>query len=170
MHVLVATDGTLDAKKAATIAATLTHGSGHVTVLSVVEVPRQMLAEMRHAAVDPAERAADELEPEYRRTQATDRPATHWIGDDAAVALYVNRVVAMRTADLVAELEAAGVEHSVVGVEGENAARSVLEAAAWHQPDVLCIGTHGTGRFEGLLGSLSTKVTRLATCSVLLIR
>lgn len=170
MHVLIATDGSLDAKKASTIAANLTHGGGHVTVFSVVEVPRQMLDELRHAAADVAGTAAGELEPEYRRAQAIDEPVTRWDGDDAVVSRYVNRVVATRTADLGAELEAAGVKYSVVGAEGESAARSVLEAAAAYQPDVLCLGTHGSGRFEGLLGSLSTKVARLAPCSVLLVR
>lgn len=170
MHVMVATDGNLDIQKVSAIAAALTRDSGHVTVFSVVEVPRQMLHEMRQAAVDATGAAAGELEPEYRRTQATDDPVTRWDGDDAVISRYVNRVVATRTADLSAELEAAGVEYTVVGVEGENAARSVLEAVANYQPDLLCLGTHGMGRFEGMLGSLSTKIARLAPCSVLLVR
>jgi nucleotide-binding universal stress UspA family protein len=165
---MVATDGSLDAKKTAMIAANLTHGGGSVTVLAVVEVPRQMLNDMRRASA--ASSATQPIDPEYRRTQAPDAPATRWVGDDAVVSRYVNDVVESRTSDLVAELEAAGVEHTVLGVEGENAARSVLDAATQHQPDVLCLGTHGMGRFEGLLGSLSTKVARMAPCSVLLIR
>ena len=92
------------------------------------------------------------------------------MGDDAVVAQYVNSKVEGRIAELAAALEAAGVEHTVVGEEGESAARSVLEAAKTHSVDVLCIGTHGLGRFEGLLGSLSTKVARLAPCSVVLVR
>ncbi|MFA9566377.1 MAG: universal stress protein [Acidimicrobiales bacterium] len=32
------------------------------------------------------------------------------------------------------------------------------------------MGTHGLGRFEGLLGSISTKLARRAGCSVLLVR
>ena len=62
----------------------------------------------------------------------------------------------------------AGVE--VVGVESESAARGVLNAITAQAPDIVCIGTHGMGRFEGLLGSLSTKIARLAPCPVLLIR
>ena len=57
-----------------------------------------------------------------------------------------------------------------VGIEGENASRSVLEAVNDHAPDVLCVGTRGLGLFEGLLGSVSTKLARLAPCSVLLLR
>ena len=52
MHVMVATDGSLDAKKAAAFAANLTGDDGRVTVLTVVEVPRQMLDDMRRASAD----------------------------------------------------------------------------------------------------------------------
>lgn len=167
MHVMIATDGSLDARKMTAFAAKLASG-GRVTIVTIVEVPRQMLSDMRRAATAAA--APAPVEPEYRRTQAPDAPVTHWVGDDAVVSRYVDDVVSTRTAELVAELEAAGVEHTVVGVEGENAARSVLESAKQHQPDVLCLGTHGVGRFEGLLGSLSTKVARMAACPVLLVR
>ena len=95
---------------------------------------------------------------------------THASEDDAIVERYVGRKVKERTADLAAALEAAGVEYSIVGEEGESAARSVLQAVKTHEADVVCIGTHGLGRFEGLLGSLSTKVARLAPCPVVLVR
>lgn len=169
MHVMVATDGSLDAKKTAELAGKLAADGGRVTVYTVVEVPRSLLQEMSSAA-DTADSKARELGAEHRTTQAKDGPVSHWAGDDAVVAQYVNGKVKAHTAELAAALEAAGVEHTVVGEEGESAARSVLEAAKTHSVDVLCIGTHGLGRFEGLLGSLSTKVARLAPCSVVLVR
>jgi len=170
MHVMVATDGKLDAEKAADIAGRLAGSGGQVTVFTVVEVPRQMLDEMRAATGNSAEESARDLEVEYRRDRADDGPPTRWIGDDVVVARYVSRCVADRTTALAAALDAAGVAHTVVGEEGENAARSVLDATKNRDVDVLCIGTHGLGRFEGLLGSLSTKVARLAPCSVVLVR
>ncbi len=170
MHVIVATVGSLDTKKAADLAAKLAGGAGRVTVFTVVEVPRGMLDEMRAATDTSADDKARELSVEYRTSQARDVPVTQWVGDDAVVARYVSDKVEARTAELAAELEAAGVEHTVVGVEGENAARSVLEAVETHGADVLCVGTHGLGRFEGFLGSLSSKVARHASCSVVLIR
>jgi nucleotide-binding universal stress UspA family protein len=166
MDVVVATDGSLDADQAADVAARLAGDDGRVTVVTVVEVPRQLLNELRRAAV-PGPDAAD---VEYRRTQADDPPAGSWLGDDAFVETHVRRVVATRTDELVAALTARGVDADVVGVEGENAPRSVLDLVAERSPDVLCVGTRGLGVFEGLLGSLSTKVARLAPCSVLLIR
>lgn len=166
MHVLVATDGSLDAAKASALVAPLAGDTGRVTVLTVVEVPRQLLAELRSEAESrpvpsaPADRGGDRVGDSV----------TTWIGDDAFVDNYVRRVVSTRTADLVAAFEAASATVDVVGVEGENASRSILDAVAEHEPDVLCVGSHGTGRFEGLLGSSSTKLARLAPCSVLVIR
>jgi nucleotide-binding universal stress UspA family protein len=169
MHVMVATDGSVDAKKAAAIASTLA-GEGQVTVYTVVEVSRQMLNDMRASVADASDDKAREISVEYRTTQAGDAPISRWVGDDVVVSNYVNGKVSERTSELAAELEAAGVNFTVVGEEGENAARAVLEAASNLDVDVLCIGTRGLGRFDGLLGSLATKVARRASCSVVLVR
>ncbi len=168
MHVMVATDGSLDAELTAVVASRLAGAAGRVTVCTVVEVPRQILNDLRAAAApdpDPAD-----VDVAYRRSQAGDATPGSWVGDDAFVENYVSRVVATRTSELVAELQATGVKVEVLGIEGESASRSVLDAVTEHAPDVLCIGTRGAGLFEGLLGSLSTKLTRLAPCSVLLLR
>ncbi len=170
MHVMIATDGSLDAQKASKMAAALTHGGGRVTVFTAVEVPREVLDDMRLAAAEASGAAARRIDPEYLPQEAADDPIVHWFGDDAAVSRYVESAVVGRTAELAEELDNSGVEHTVVGLEGEDAARSVLEAVAERQVDVLCIGTHGLGRFEGLLGSTSTKLARLAPCSVMLVR
>ena len=167
---MVATDGSLDAARTASVAARLAGRDGRVTVLTVVEVPRQILNELRGAAAPDLTPAEIDVDVAYRHTQASDAPAGSWIGDDAFVANYVKRVVTTRTTELVAELEALGSQVEVLGIEGENASRSVLDAVNDRSPDVLCVGTLGNGLFEGLLGSLSTKLARLAPCSVLLIR
>lgn len=168
MHVMVATDGSLDAAASAKMAARLAGSTGRVTVFTAVEVPRQILTEMRDAVSQGGAEPGSVVE--FRRTQADDAPVGSWIGDDAFVANYVKRLVATRTGDLVTALEATGVSVEVVGVESESPARSVLDAVKGQAPDIVCIGTHGMGRFEGLLGSLSTKIARLAPCPVLLIR
>jgi nucleotide-binding universal stress UspA family protein len=167
MHVLIATDGSLDPTRTATAAARLAGDDGRITVLSVVEVPRALLEELRRDAADGAISARD---PEYQWEQAADAPPTRWVGDDAFVDRYVRNQVRLRTADLVVALDDCGAEHQVVGIEGENAARSVLEWIGDNPTDFLLIGTHGLGRFEGVLGSTSTKLARLAPCSVVLVR
>jgi nucleotide-binding universal stress UspA family protein len=167
MHVLIATDGSLEPTRTALTAARLAGDEGRITVLSVVEVPRALLEEMRRdatGAVNPA------LEPEYQWEQAGDAPPTRWVGDDAFVERYVKNQVLLRTADLVTALDGFDADYEVVGIEGENAARSVLDWVNDNAADFLLIGTHGLGRFEGVLGSTSTKLARLAPCSVVLVR
>ena len=170
MHVMVATDGSIDVTKTSAIAGRLAADGGRVTVFTVVEVPRQMLSDMRSALDETAEDTARKLDVEYRKDPAGDPSVTRWVGDDVIVDRYVGQKVKERTAELTAALEAAGVEFTVVGEEGESAARSVLQAVKTYEADIVCIGTHGLGRFEGLLGSLSTKVARLAACPVVLVR
>jgi len=167
MHVVVATDGSLDPTHTATTATRLAGADGRITVLSVVEVPRALLDDMRRSSTQVAKPAED---PEYRSGPAGDEPATHWVGDDAFVDHYVRSQVQARTADLVAALAAIDAPYEMVGVEGENAARSVLDHLAANSADFLMIGTHGLGRFDGMLGSTSTKLARRAPCSVILVR
>jgi nucleotide-binding universal stress UspA family protein len=126
MHVIVATDGSLEATKTAKIAASLAGGDGQVTVLSVVEVPREMLNAMRRAAADSSGPTNASVDPEFRRTQASDTPPTRWVGDDVVVKRYVDNTVSSRTSELAAALESLGVDFSVLGIEGESAARSIL--------------------------------------------
>lgn len=167
MHVVVATDGSLDPTLTATTATRLAGHDGRITVLSVVEVPRALLDEMRRSSTQLANPAED---PEYRSAPAGDQPATHWVGDDAFVDNYVRGQVQSRTSDLVAALSAIDAPYELVGIEGENAARSILDHLEADSVDFLMIGTHGLGRFDGMLGSTSTKLARRATCSVILVR
>ena len=164
---MIATDGSLDPERTTSAAAGLAGDDGRITVLSVVEVPRAMLADMRRAVVDGDDPGRD---VEFRSAREDHYPVTHWVGDDAVVERYVHDQVESRTTELVAALDRAGLAHELVGIEGENAARSVLERVVSDEVDYLLIGTHGLGRFEGLLGSTSTKLARRAPCSVVLVR
>ncbi len=169
MHVMIATDGSLDPERVTALASRLAADGGRVSVFTVVEVPRRLLADMHAAASEPDERL-QEVTTEYRSTQAEDRPPTQWIGDDNVVARYVSSKVADAVGPLKAALTEAGLEHEVIGQEGEDATSAILAAVGEHAVDILCIGPRGLGRFEGLLGSTSTKLARRAPCSVVLIR
>jgi nucleotide-binding universal stress UspA family protein len=169
MHVMIATDGTLDPERTTALASRLASDGGRVTVLTVVEVPRRLLADMHAAAVEP-EGKFRVVTTEYRSAQADDRPPARLIDDDKVVARYVAGKVADAIAPLAAALTGAGVQHEVIGEEAEDVARAILAAVDERAVDILCIGTRGLGRFEGLLGSISTKLARRASCSVLLVR
>ncbi|MDH3754175.1 MAG: universal stress protein [Acidimicrobiia bacterium] len=164
---MVATDGSLDVERTAMIAGRLAGDTGRVTVFTVVEVPRKLLADMRGQPVDKLQ----EVSIEYRRGPAvTDPTPTSWIGDDEFIERYVARVVETRTAGFAEALSASGVDYDLVGEEGENAAKAIIDSISVRAVDILCVGTHGGGLFEGLLGSTSTKLARRAECSVLLVR
>ena len=65
------------------------------------------------------------------------------------------------------EIDAAVLEDLLEGPEAE----AILSAAQAHEVDLIVMGTRGRGAIEGLLfGSVSRKVTHLASCPVLLIR
>ena len=167
MHVLIATDGSLEPTRTATTAARLAGDDGRITVMSVVEVPRALLEALRR---DGTSGTNQTLDPEYQLEQAGDSPPTRWVGDDAFVDRYVKNQVLERTTELVTALDGSGADYEVVGIEGENAAKSVRDWIDANATDFLLIGTHGLGRFEGLLGSTSTKLARHAPCTVVLVR
>jgi nucleotide-binding universal stress UspA family protein len=71
---------------------------------------------------------------------------------------------------LLETLTAAGISGESESLEGENAAATILNEIRSRDFDVVVIGSHGQGRFEGLLGSTGTKIARLSPVPVLLMR
>ena len=168
MHVLIATDGNLDAARCAALACRLAGTDGAITVFTAVEIPRTLLSRLR-AGFDEAQLLI--LDRENVEVRATDsREHSGWPGDDAVIARYLTDKGEEATAPLIAALNECGVEPEVDVRESENPAATILDAIREAQPDVVCIGSHGSGRFEGLLGGTGTKITRLAPCPVLLVR
>lgn len=170
MHVLIATDGTLDASRAAGFASALAGADGSVTVLTMVEINRNLLRDLRglfgERVVDATHQDAEYvgLQPDAGSAVGAD-----WPGDDEMLNRYLEDQKATRTDDLVAALEAAGVRPEVIVREGE-AAAGIVAAASDLGADVVCVGSHGKGLFEGLLGSISTKLARRSPAPVLIIR
>lgn len=169
MHVLVATDGELDAQKGADFAVRLAGQGGKVTVLTAVEIPRSLIGELRSAYGSRDEiLMLDRETVDVRPTGSVE--GSGWPGDDAMLDRYIHDVTEERTAPLVAALKEAGVDPEVAGVEAETAAPTIIAEATSRGADVICVGSHGKGRFEGFLGSVSQRVSRLAPCPVLVIR
>lgn len=169
MHILVATDGSLDMAKALPLIGRLAGSDGKVTVLSVVEIPRRMLAELRGVYGDRPASTVD-ADGEYVGMATDAIKSAGWPGDDAMVERYLSDKRDEIVQPLVSQLTDAGIAATGAISEGENAASVVLDAIKEHEADVVCLGSHGSGRFEGLLGSTGTKVTRHSPCPVLVIR
>lgn len=170
MHVLVATDGEIETEAAADFAATLAGTDGRVTVLTVIEVPRAFLQDMRsHFGGDGVPSVVADYT--YVETpKAQQEGPTGWPGDDALIERYLSDKLKQNTAPLVRALEERGVEAEARVVESENVASTIIEQLVVIDAEVVVIGSHGQGLFQGLLGSTGTKIVRRSPRPVLLIR
>ena len=70
---------------------------------------------------------------------------------------------------MVAALDGIGIKADVHVREGD-AASGIIAAATELKADVVCVGSHGRGVFEGFLGATSTKLARRCPTPVLIIR
>lgn len=170
MHVLIATDGTLDAGRAAAFATALAGADGSITVLTLVEINRNLLRDLRGLFGERVVDATDQ-DAEYVGMQAnTGEPiGADWPGDDEMLTRYLEDQKVSRTQGLVDALEDAGANPAVEVREGP-AAAGIIDAIDELAADVVCVGARGKGVFKGLLGSTSTRLVRHAPASVLIIR
>ena len=172
MHVLVATDGSLDGARTAEYAAPLAGEGGRVTVLTVVEINRNMLRDLRALYGERSVKPADQ-DAEYVGLQpsASSGVSADWPGDDQMIGRYLDDQATARTAPLVEALEAAGLSNvETLAREGEDPAAVIVETAEQLEADVIVVRATGKGAFEALLGSTGTKLARRAPCPVLIIR
>jgi len=170
VHVLVATDGQLDATATANFAARLAGPDGRVTVLTVVEVPRAFLHDMRidWGAPQGTGRLVDDA---YVATPAVPQEAPRgWPGDDALIDRYLNDKKDLYTSPIVDILRNTDIHTRARVVESENVSLTIINQCAELGADVVVIGSHGRGLVQGLLGSNGTKIVRRSPIPVLLIR
>ena len=169
MHVLVATDGQLDPAAVAKFAGPLAGDGGSVTVLTVIEVPRAMLSDLQNHFNDQRPRKL--LRTDIETVTATEPldPPRSWPGDDAIIEQYLGNKEQEICTPLLEALHGSGIPADSKVVEGK-AANGILDTADELEVDVIVVGSHGAGLFEGLLGSTGTKVIRLAKRPVLLLR
>ena len=170
MHVLIATDGSLDTSQAARFASELAGADGAVTVLTMVELNRNLLRDLRglfgERFVEPTQQDAEyvSLKPDAGEAVGAD-----WPGDDAMLTRYLEDQKVERTHELMAALDGVGMKANVQVREGE-AASGIISAATELGVDVVCVGSHGKGLFDGFLGSTSTKLARRCPTPILIIR
>jgi nucleotide-binding universal stress UspA family protein len=170
MQIIIATDGNLNPKKAAELAGRLSGEGDTVTLASVIEVPRTLWTELRSFYRTPPPQAVIDEDHEHVGQPTGGTLSPQWPGDDAMIARYVDDQVEKRIGPVRRAIEASGITPVVVTREGDSAAAEILALVGELDADVLVIGTHGRGRFEGLLGSTGTKLARLAPCTVMLVR
>ena len=172
MHVLVATDGTLDTDKAALFATSLAGSDGSTTVATIVRIPRRLVQELRDKWGGHVATTAD-ADAEYVGAPQFDSGSTvprSWPGDDAVIDQYLgNKRVENARPVVLAIREVGGKAESIVR-EGDDAEDEILALCKELKADVILIGSHGHGAFTGLLGSTGAKLVRRASVPVLVIR
>ena len=170
MQIIIATDGHLNPETTADLAGRLYEEGDVVTVVTVIEVPRTLLTELRSFYRTPPPQAQIDEDREYVGQPTGGTLSSQWPGDDAMIARYVTDQRNKRTNPVKVALESKGITPVVVVEESDSPSSALLRMVEELKADLLIIGTHGRGRFEGLLGSTGTKLARLAPCSVILIR
>ncbi len=166
----MATDGSLESEEAASFAASLAHKEGKVTVLTVVEIPRRMLQELRDVMGEQHQTGVIEG-GEWVDTPAVPPQAPrNWPGDDAVINRYLEDKRFQVTDPIVSTVTGRGIAAEGLVVEGEKPTETILEHVDALGADVLVIGSHGQGAFSGLLGSVGTKLVRGSPKPVLLLK
>ena len=184
MHVLVASDGQLPLDTATELIARIHEPGDTVTVLSAINHPREFLGDYAAiAGVEDVARIAHEAGPGMLNVASGAKAAERLSGSGAKrrrdpgsapahpLHDYFVKTTESRLGPLVDRLAVRGIEATAAWVPTENqTARTILEYAALHEAELLVIGSHGRGRFEGALGSTSTKLMRRAPMPVVVIR
>lgn len=170
MHVLVATDGSSSIDEMAKFAYALAGPDGTTTVATVVPVPRQLVAQLREQWGEPAPVSVDTDAEYVGAPEVAGAMAKSWPGDDAVVDQYLrNKRVEVCNPVREAIREFGGSAESKVS-EGTDIASEIMVIAGSIDADVIVIGSHGHGAFQGLLGSTGAKLVRRAKRPVLVLR
>ncbi len=177
MNILVATNGTLN-PTTATDAVVRLHDEGDtVVVYTAINYPAEFLKRLGESGVkeasDIALAAGHQLGSGDRAAERLAHKREHQDGApiDSRVAGVLEATASDLTDPIVAALAAKGVSATSAWSTTENrTAKSIMAYAKQHNSDVIVIGSHGRGRFEGLLGSTGTKLVRLASASVFVLR
>lgn len=177
MQILVATDGELDPQKVTDAVARWYEEGDSVLVFTAVNVPTEFLLRLGDSGVKAAssialeagqgftagDRAAERLAQAHPVQQAPPR--------DSPVARAMASTATARTKPIVEALRGRGIQAKSTWATTENkTARSILTAVRQHDVELVIIGSHGHGRYEGMLGSTGTKVVRQSPVSVFVIR
>jgi nucleotide-binding universal stress UspA family protein len=124
-----------------------------------IELATQFKAELSivHAYEDPA-------------AYVTPMPMSGYVGPGAELLLELRKQLEVRLEEWKGQVAKAGVPVRSELLEG-TPYRVVLDWAKEWGADLIVIGTHGhTGLAHALLGSVTERVVRMATCPVLTIR
>ncbi len=177
VHIFIATDGSLNTEKTVELLNRLYEPDDMVTIFTAIEFPRSFLrdyaassgaadigaiADAAGSQLASGSKAAEHLMATPERPADPRQKETH---------SYFEAVAEKRCGPLKSALGDRGIAASVLWATTENqTARTIIADADLKKADILVLGSHGHGSFEGPLGSTVTKLVRRSKKPVLLIR
>lgn len=174
MHILVATDGVLDPERAADKVARLYREGDTVEVFTAINVPTDFLRGLGDSGIESASRIALEAAQglgDRAAEQLAEKSGHQTLHGDSPVLKALASTAKERTKPVVDALAAVDVPANSTWATSDNrTARSIITRIKSHDAGLLVIGSHGHGRFEGLLGSTGTKLVRLSPVAVLVVK
>lgn len=170
MHVLIATDGSMDIDKAATFAIALAGEGGSTTVATVVRVPRRMVQELKSKYGDQPPVTADSDAEYVGSPTVPDTLERGWPGEDAMIERYLGDKRIEYCRPVVEAIRLRGGEASSIVQENDEVEEALLDLIDELDADVIVVGSHGHGAFVGLLGSTGAKLVRRSPVPVLVLR
>jgi nucleotide-binding universal stress UspA family protein len=153
VRIVIATAGVLSPEPVARFAERLAGGDGRVCVITVIEVPRSFLDEIRSEQWHPL----------------SDGTAAWSTEEDAVIARYVEERGGRLTDPLLAALASHGVEAEVRFLEGEDPATMIIAAAEDFDADLVVMGATKHLFDESHWESVSARVLRESRLPVLVI-
>ena len=176
MDILIASDGTLDPEAAAAAVQRLYEQGDTVTAMTVLHFPREFLESYGkltgvQEVTDLAEAVGPGILNFASGAIAAERMASEATRIDVPAIQYFEAAASTRLDPLLDALKARGIQAEKVWYKTEGrTASDIIRAADKIGADVLIIGSHGYGRFEGLLGATGTKIVRRAASDVLVLK
>lgn len=177
MNILVATDGTLDPVRAADAVERWYDDGDEVIVFTAVNFPSDFLHRLGESGVQEAADIAREAGFGLGQASSAKLASEHKVSpkslpaESDAVTSVLAATAEGRTGGIVEALAERGVPAKALWRATENkTAHTIMQTMRSHDCELVIVGSHGHGRFEGLLGSTGTKLVRHAPASVLVIR
>ncbi|MDX1689663.1 MAG: universal stress protein [Acidimicrobiia bacterium] len=177
MHILVATDGTLPSEQVVETVARWYEDGDTVTVFTAMNVPTDFLRRLGDTGVEDAARIAKEAGATLMAGDKAAQQLTGSVGarkpakSDSPVLHALMSTARSRTKPVVDGLKEQGITAKQNWRTSEyKTASTTLAFAKEEGADVLVIGSHGHGKYEGLLGSTGTKLVRSFPGTTIVIR
>ena len=152
MNVLIATSGALSPEPAARLAARLAADDGAITVVTVIEVPRSFLDEIRSEEWHPLDESVEW--------------GSH---EDTVIARYVEERGRRLTDPLLAALRGLGLETTTAYLEGEDPAKAISAAAEKLGAEIIILGATRPIFDESSWESVSMRVVQEGTVPVVVV-